>query len=39
MQHIHSSLKVETDHEKRTGQFLKDVEVKNFRKVSDLAQK
>ena len=25
MQHMHSSLKVETDHKKRTGQFLMDV--------------
>ena len=29
MLHMHSSLKVETDHKKRTGQFLMDVCIKD----------
>ena len=29
MQHMHSSLKVETDHKKKTGQFLTDVCIKD----------
>ena len=29
MQHMHSSLKVETDHKKKTGQFLMDVCIKD----------